>query len=178
MLTAVLICVNLALLITAQMDAEPPNNSDPDCNIISSQDHVYENCTFVCEGDQVSALNERQRCKLDGTEGECVEGECKPSLKEREDMPQIEIAKQSTGDSKPPGCNDNVTTPHVHKHCAIKCGDSLEVLNNGEPCLLPEPSGVPSVRTYKAVERSETGTGQGVCKEGQCVRKQDYPMTP
>uniref|UniRef100_A0A023FZ40 Putative secreted protein n=1 Tax=Amblyomma parvum TaxID=251391 RepID=A0A023FZ40_AMBPA len=98
MFAAVLICASFALHVTAQAEGGPPHSSNPDCNVTSSEDHVYKTCTFVCDGDEALALSSE------------------------------------------------------------------------EPCELPKLTETPSDKPV-ALDRSEAGAEQGVCKDGRCVAK-------
>uniref|UniRef100_A0A6M2E316 Putative gamma-aminobutyric acid gaba-a receptor subunit epsilon n=1 Tax=Amblyomma tuberculatum TaxID=48802 RepID=A0A6M2E316_9ACAR len=117
MYVAFIICAAFAVLITAiPSQDQPPRDSDPDCNIPQNetQAHVYLNCTYVCQLDEVIYLSGNESCYLgnpnSSNQGICVNGTCIPLLEQTtEDTTDSEISIETTAPPKPPGCDDNTS---------------------------------------------------------------------
>ncbi|KAK8755809.1 hypothetical protein V5799_001489 [Amblyomma americanum] len=88
------------LNVTAQTGQDaPPRDPNPDCNVEKPEGHVYKQCEFKCEGDEMILLTHSQACRLDeaslgktissartGAEirGVCLNGNCVPNLEDIE----------------------------------------------------------------------------------------------
>uniref|UniRef100_A0A131YGK1 Mucin n=1 Tax=Rhipicephalus appendiculatus TaxID=34631 RepID=A0A131YGK1_RHIAP len=63
---------------------------------------------------------------------------------------------------------------HVYKKCALVCdGDQVSVVRNGELCWLNSTIATEELAAPKPIERSGEESAQGICKDQNCVPKED-----
>ncbi|KAL3254338.1 hypothetical protein MRX96_054230 [Rhipicephalus microplus] len=177
-------CVGVNFGVTYIVDGKPPRDTNPDCAAWKKKkaDYPYNNCTFICEGDEDVLLNSRQFCVLkpqaptktqvNGGDqdtadlGVCVGGRC---ISNNIQTPETTRKPGPPRDTNP-DCNawrKNLTN-YLYRNCMFVCeGDEEVPLSNKQSCVLHSTS---EQDTKNQVNGGELGTVEmGYCKDGKCV---------
>uniref|UniRef100_A0A6G5A3C7 Putative mucin n=1 Tax=Rhipicephalus microplus TaxID=6941 RepID=A0A6G5A3C7_RHIMP len=141
-------------------------------------EYVYQNCTFVCEEDQESYLNNMEKCVLQGRSqvtiptssqtmsaafatGVCKEGQC---------VSKDAVLPPNQGGPKPPrrsrDCKAwrNRRMNYWYRKCTFSCeDDEMVYLKGGEKCMLPKG------QTSNSAKKDRRTRRKGICKNGICV---------
>uniref|UniRef100_L7M816 Mucin n=1 Tax=Rhipicephalus pulchellus TaxID=72859 RepID=L7M816_RHIPC len=160
----------------------PPLDNNPDCNHKDdgSSEYIYQNCSFVCERDEASYLNNSEKCVLQGQSpvaiptslqatsaafgtGICKEGQC---------VSKDAVLPPNTGGPRPPRRSPDCRAwkkgrmNYTYHKCAFPCEeDEMVYLKTGEKCILPKGPSPDSERKGRRTRR------KGICKKGECVPK-------
>uniref|UniRef100_A0A224YD21 Mucin n=1 Tax=Rhipicephalus zambeziensis TaxID=60191 RepID=A0A224YD21_9ACAR len=163
----------------------PPIDNNPDCNHMDdgSDEYIYQNCSFDCEGDEASYLNNSEKCVLQGQSpvaiptslqatsaafatGVCKEGHC---------VSKDAVLPPNPGGPRPPRrspdckARKNGRKNYAYRKCSFSCeGDEMVYLKRGEKCMLP--------KHLDSAKKGRRTRRKGVCENGVCVpRKKEVP---
>uniref|UniRef100_A0A224YD27 Mucin n=1 Tax=Rhipicephalus zambeziensis TaxID=60191 RepID=A0A224YD27_9ACAR len=158
----------------------PPIDNNPDCNHMDdgSGEYIYQNCSFVCEEDEDSYLNNSEKCVLQGQSqvviptslqatsaafatGVCKEGQC---------VSKDAVLPPNPGGPRPPRrspdckARKNGRKNYAYRKCSFSCeGDEMVYLKRGEKCMLPQGQTPDSAKKGRRTRR------KGICEKGVCV---------
>ncbi|XP_037513533.1 uncharacterized protein LOC119390069 [Rhipicephalus sanguineus] len=167
----------------------PPIDNNPDCNHMDdgSGEYVYQNCSFVCEGDEESYLNNSEKCVLQGQSpvaiptslqttsaafgtGVCKEGQC---------VSKDAVLPPNPGRPRPPRRSPDCKAwkkglkNYAYGKCAFPCeGDEMVFLKTGQKCILPEGQTIDTAKKGRRTRR------KGICEKGVCVPRNKKVRPP